>query len=290
MMMRTRIIPAEMLRSLQDAPWIDTTRRPYREKDTAFVPVREGFSSDRILPPRHTYRGRRFTMIGSIAVLQGKEPTDEEIRELQEWKEPTAILWIRSYRGRERIPEVRVISGESSEVCHREMGMAFWLDPARVMFSKGNRGEKVRMMDLIGKEERVADMFAGIGYFTIPAARSGARVHAMEINPVAFRYLCRNIRENRVASLVTAECGDCQDLLSGYYNRVIMGHFDSPALLETAISHTLPGGIIHLHLTAPGPPEIPGTCRQQLQQESCRRIKKVAPHTWHYVLDLKVAG
>jgi tRNA wybutosine-synthesizing protein 2 len=170
------------------------------------------------------------------------------------------------------------------------MGMVFWLDPARVMFSKGNRGEKVRMMGLIRKEERVADMFAGIGYFTIPAARSGARVHAMEINPVAFRYLCRNIRENRVDSLVTAGCGDCRDLLSGYYNRVIMGHFESPALLGSALSHTLPGGIIHLHLTASGHPEIPGTYRRQLELAGCRRIKKVAPHTWHYVLDLKVAG
>jgi tRNA wybutosine-synthesizing protein 2 len=288
--MRIRKIPADMLRSLRDAPWVDLTKKPYREKDTVFVPVREGYSSDEILPPRHPYRGRRFTMIGSIAVLQGKEPTDEEISELEEWKKPTAILWIRSCQGRERIPDVRVLSGESSDVCHREMGMVFWLDPARVMFSKGNRGEKVRMMGLIRKEERVADMFAGIGYFTIPAARSGARVHAMEINPVAFRYLCRNIRENRVDSLVTAGCGDCRDLLSGYYNRVIMGHFESPALLGSALSHTLPGGIIHLHLTASGHPEIPGTYRRQLELAGCRRIKKVAPHTWHYVLDLKVAG
>jgi tRNA wybutosine-synthesizing protein 2 len=285
-----RKIPADMLRSLRDAPWVDLTKKPYREKDTVFVPVREGYSSEEILPPRHPYRGRRFTMIGSIAVLQGKEPTDEEISELEEWKKPTAILWIRSYQGRERIPDVRVLTGESSDVCHREMGMVFWLDPARVMFSKGNRGEKVRMMGLIRKEERVADMFAGIGYFTIPAARSGARVHAMEINPVAFRYLCRNIRENRVDSLVTAGCGDCRDLLSGYYNRVIMGHFESPALLGSALSHTLPGGIIHLHLTASGHPEIPGTYRRQLELAGCRRIKKVAPHTWHYVLDLKVAG
>ena len=288
--MRTRKIPAEMLRSLTDAPWIDKTKRPYREKDTVFVPVREGFFSDSILPQRHPYRGRGFSMIGSIAVLQGREPTEQEVRELEEWKKPTAILWIRSHRGQERIPDAKILSGEASEVCHREMGMAFWLNPALVMFSKGNREEKVRMMQIIRKEERVADMFAGIGYFTIPAARSGARVHAMELNPVAFQYLCRNIRENGVETLVTPECGDCRDLLSGWYNRIIMGHFDSPALLDTAISHTLPGGIIHLHLTGTSPPVIPDRYQQQLHEQSCRRIKKVAPHTWHYVLDLMVAG
>jgi len=279
-----------MLRSLKDAPWIDKTKRSYREIDTVFVPVREGFLSDTILSPRRPYRGRGYSMIGSIAILQGREPTEQEVAELKKWKKPTAILWIRSHRGPERIPDVRILSGESSEVCHREMGMAFWLNPALVMFSKGNREEKVRMMQIIRKEERVADMFAGIGYFSIPAARSGARVHAMELNPVAFQYLCRNIKENRVETRVIPECGDCRDLLSGWYNRIIMGHFDSLELLGTALNHTLPGGIIHLHLTGSRPPEIPGRYRQQILEQNCRRIKKVAPHTWHYVLDLMVAG
>ena len=110
----------------------------------------------------------------------------------------------------------------------------------------------------------------------------------MELNPVAYGYLCRNILENRVESRVVPECGDCRDLLTGWYDRIIMGHFESPSFLDAAAGHTLPGGTIHLHAAGPCPPEIPESWRRWIGETSIRRIKKVAPHTWHYVLDLKV--
>ena len=286
--MRSRRIPAELLSAVRDADWIDHTRRPYVEQGTAYVPVKEGYPCDIELPPKVPYQGRGFFMAGPIAIVQGRKPTTAEIDRIEAWKKPAAILWIRSYRGVERIPDAHVLRGESSEVSHRELGMVFRFDPSRVMFSQGNRTEKARMMHIIRSGERVADMFAGIGYFTIPAARSGAHVHAMELNPVAYGYLCRNIRENRMESRVVPACGDCRDLLTGQYDRVIMGHFDSHAFLETAAGHTVPGGTIHLHAAGSRPPEIPESFRHWFGETDIRRIKKVAPHIWHYVLDLKV--
>jgi tRNA wybutosine-synthesizing protein 2 len=288
MTMRSRRIPAGLLRSIRDDDWIDRNRRPYIAQGTAYVPVKEGYPWDTDLPPKASYEGRGFFMAGRTAIVQGSEPTQADLDRIEAWKKPAAILWVRSCRGVERIPEVRVLRGTPGEVCHREMGMTFRFDPLRVMFSQGNRTEKERMMRIIGRGERVADMFAGIGYFTIPAARAGARVHAMEINPVAYGYLCQNLRENRVDSRVTAECGDCRDLLTGWYDRIILGHFDSPAFLDRAAGHTLPGGSLHLHAAGSRPPEIPESCRGWIQETAIRRIKKVAPHTWHYVLDLKV--
>ena len=286
--MRCRQIPAELLSSIQDAGWVDHSRRPYVQQGIAYVPVKEGYPCDTELSPRSSYQGRGFFMAGPIAIVQGREPTAAEIDRIEDWKKPDAILWIRSCRGVERIPDVRVLRGEPSEVSCREMGMVYRFDPLRVMFSQGNRTEKARLMRTVRSGERVADMFAGIGYFTIPAARAGARVHAMEINPVAYEYLCRNIRENQVESRVVPECGDCRDLLTGWYDRIIMGHFDSPAFLDIAAGHTLPGGTIHLHTTGSRPPEIPESCRRWFGETGIRRIKKVAPHTWHYVFDLKV--
>ena len=90
-------------------------------------------------------------------------------------------------------------------------------------------------------------MFAGIGYFTIPVAGSGARLHAMEINPVAFGYLKRNIRENGLSDHVEPSLGDCRDLLTGTYDRIIMGHFDAASMLQSALLHVHAGSIIHLH-------------------------------------------
>jgi tRNA wybutosine-synthesizing protein 2 len=285
--MKARIVRPESLAGLDGEEWIDPKRRTYVRDGLAYVPVRDGYDADCILPCRRPYTGRGYTMIGTIALLEGEEPTEDEVRQLQEWKDPTAILWIRSRKGVLRLPDARLISGESCPVAHREMGLVYWLDPSLVMFSRSNRQEKARMMGIVRKGERVADMFAGIGQFSLPLARAGARIHAMELNPAAHEFLCRNAEENGLDHRVTAECGDCRDLLFGWYDRIVMGHFDAPAMLDAAAGHILPGGSIHLHTACRGPPGLDEQYRDSFGVEAIRRIKKVGPHTWHYVLDLR---
>jgi tRNA wybutosine-synthesizing protein 2 len=226
-------------------------------------------------------------MIGTIALLEGEEPTDDQVQQLKEWKDPTGILWVRARKGKLRLPVVQVVYGESSVVAHREMGFVYRLDPSQVMFSRKNRLEKARMMGIVRKGERVADMFAGIGQFSLPLAKAGARVHAMELNPVAYGYLCQNIGENGLSGQVTAECGDSGDLLFGWYDRIVMGHFDAPDMLSVAAGHILPGGTIHLHTACEGTPSLAEEWQDSFTVETVRRIKKVRPHTWHYVLDLR---
>lgn len=286
--MRVRQVPSGDLKKVAGAEWRMKGRSPYVCCGIAYVPVKDGYPADMELSPRNSYKGRGFYMVGTIAVLHGREPTDAEIREIERWKNPTGILWVRSCTGRERIPDIRVLSGNVSEVCHRELGMSFWLNPALVMFSQGNREEKIRMMKNVRPGERVADMFAGIGYFSIPVAKSGAFVHAMEINPVAHRYLLMNIRVNHLDDSFDTGCGDCRNLLSGEYDRIIMGHFDAPLMLDAAFDHIREGGTIHMHATGGKPPVIPQKFRDSCSDGGVvRRIKKVAPHTWHYVLDMR---
>ena len=67
----------------------------------------------------------------------------------------------------------------------RERDPYYKLDAARLMFSSGNIDEKLRMASLDCRGETVVDMFAGIGYFTLPLAvhAHASRVIACEINP-----------------------------------------------------------------------------------------------------------
>jgi tRNA wybutosine-synthesizing protein 2 len=285
--MKVRRVPPDHLPALTGEDWVDGTRRPYVDQGIAYVPVSDGNDFDLHLPERRTYTGTGFIMIGPIAVLQGEKPTEEEVRKIEAWKHPAGIIWVRSRDGVMRIPDAVVLSGESSLVCHREAGIRYWLDPSQVMFSPGNRQEKARIAGMVRNGERVADMFAGIGYFSLPAALAGATVHAMELNPVACEYLCMNVRENRVQDRVTAECGDCRNLLSGRYDRIIMGHFDALSMLDAALAHILPGGTIHLHSAGLKPPALDPGYEERLSVESVRRVKKVGPHTWHYVSDLR---
>ncbi|WP_292395978.1 class I SAM-dependent methyltransferase [Methanoculleus sp. UBA303] len=289
--MRARKVPAGALVGLLDAEWVDRTRRPYVRDGTAWVPVREGYAADTDLPEREGYRGRGYHLVGDIAVLHGDEPSEEELTAIVGHCRPRGVVRVKGFSGAMRVPDVEVLYGTAGEVRHREQGYTFILDPCRVMFAQGNRTEKARIASLVRPGERVADMFAGIGYFSIPAACSGARVHAMEINPTAFEYLQRNIMANHVADRVTAEVGDCRRLLAGVYDRVLMGHFDAPAMLAEVLAHVRSGSVLHVHSIG----EQTCAIREAVADAgfsaaiTARRVKKYGPHAWHMVQDVTIS-
>ena len=61
-----------------------------------------------------------------------------------------------------------LLKGKDGWVEHRENGILYCLDVTRCMFSSGNVTEKARMGRLAGCGETVVDLFAGIGYYTLP--------------------------------------------------------------------------------------------------------------------------
>src|SRR2546430_10680332 len=97
-----------------------------------------------------------------------------------------------------RIPDVRVLWGDGTRTIHVEGGVRYALDVSRVMLSPGNIEERIGLANRIQPGAVVADLFAGIGYFTMPIAiRSGpGTVDACGLNPTAFRDLGPNIRVN----------------------------------------------------------------------------------------------
>jgi tRNA wybutosine-synthesizing protein 2 len=289
--MRARAVSLKQLKNIKDEPWLDNTKRPYIRGECAWVPVKKGYWFDAEIQKRRSYLGKGYHMVGDVAVLHGTIPSKKEIDDLVRWKNPRGILHIAGYDGVRRIPKAELLYGEVGEVCHREHGYIFWLDPSKVMFAQGNREEKVRIANEIqnsGRDEDIADMFAGIGYFAIPAACSGGNVHAMELNPTAFGYLQQNVDANNAAHLVHAECGDCRDLLDGIYDRIIMGHFDAVDLLPAALEHVRKGSILHVHCLDFGKQIVNNIVEKA--GYSCaiteRRVKKYAPGRWHMVVDV----
>ncbi|ELZ09266.1 hypothetical protein C479_10610 [Halovivax asiaticus JCM 14624] len=130
-----------------------------------------------------------------------------------------------------REPQTRHLAGErDTETVHVEHGTHYALDPSEVMFSPGNQAERVRMGDVVETDEQVLDMFAGIGYFTLPMARAGASVTATELNPTAFRYLLENAVANGVADRIDAYNADCRDVAPDVdVDRVVMGYYGTSA-------------------------------------------------------------
>ena len=72
--------------------------------------------------------------------------------------------------GRFREPEnIEFITGEDNpEVTHREHGVIYKFDITKVMYSKGNINERKYLAQLVKNGEVIVDMFAGIGYFSLP--------------------------------------------------------------------------------------------------------------------------
>lgn len=292
--MRVRAFRKENSKDLRTAGWVDRTRDPYADGDTLWVPVITSEPCDREIPERKKYHGPGYYMVGDIAVLHGKEPARTDIDAIIKFRHPRGILWIKSLQDITRTPEAQIVWGTCGEVCHKEAGFSYILDPEKVMFSMGNREEKARIARMVRnsqRHERIADMFAGIGYFSIPLAGAGAKVHAMEINPIAFAYLVRSIEANSLSGRIIPSLGDCRRLLSGTYDRIVMGHFDAVNLLPDALHHAAPGSVIHVHSIGPVEEQI----RTQIEGAGfsasihVHKVKKYRPHALHMVQDVYLA-
>ena len=78
-------ISTEMLPLMKDAEWVDTARRPYVKGDDAYIPVREGYSADAEIAEKTPYTGRGYQMLGDVALLHGRPPTQTDIDEICTW-------------------------------------------------------------------------------------------------------------------------------------------------------------------------------------------------------------
>ncbi len=289
--MKVRKIPKTSLLTLTGTePWRDTRRSIYCDGDSAYIPVLDGWPYDIEILERTPYTGPGYQRLGDTLLLHGASPSAKELAALIAWERPACILHLQHHDGVMRLPETVVLYGEPHDVTFRESDIFYTFNPTKIMFSQGNRGEKQRLRSLIKPGELVADMFAGIGYFTLSAAVAGAEVHAMEINPVSHAYLIKNIRDNDVGSRVRAECGDCRTLLRGVYDRILMGHFDAPEFLAAALSHAEPGTVLHVHGIGDRADDI----RTAVEGAGFRyflsehTVKKYASRIWHCVWDVEL--
>jgi tRNA wybutosine-synthesizing protein 2 len=181
------------------------------------------------------------------------------------------------------------------------------LDVTKVMFAAGNGTERMRFAKFDVKDQVVADMFAGIGYFTLPVAKYGKprRLIALEKNPNSAHFLRENIVLNKVSDIVTVYEGDNRETAEewlGKCDRVFMGYLPSaepffPRALQLAhprkcILHyhyfsskedstTVPLTHLMPHLEAIG-----RNTSTKVTLLHIENVKNYAPHLWHYVADM----
>lgn len=238
-------------------------------------------------------------LIGDILVVK-KEP--EDLEELIKLPYINRVVKLGQIHGQKREPDVEMIYGEGTETIHKENYCKFKFDVSKIMWSKGNTGERLRMSKLPDKNEVIIDMFAGIGYFTIPMAvhSKPKKIYAIEINPTSYNYLCENIKLNKVENIVEPILGDCGTQEYDHVaDRIMMGYIGTTHhYLDSAMKYLKQGGIVHYHESTPEPilfkrpvervQEAAEKVDRSIEVLNKRTIKKYSPGVYHTVVDIKV--
>ena len=257
---------------------------------------------------------RKWELLGDVLVLRLEPGIKRHWRNIAPiyagvLKAKAVLRRFDKIRGVYREPGVELLYGNPGnlETIHKENKVTYKFDPLLIMFSSGNIDERIRISKMANKHETVVDMFSGIGYFALPIAvhSKPQKVVACELNPVAFDYLCENIKLNKVESIVEPILGDNRkEIPHNFADRIIMGYIKSDHSHRAAAVNILKpnGGIIHYHDVGFEDEvieqsfdkfkhsliELEYNNRFNMELMSFYKIKSFGPKLTHAVLDIKL--
>ena len=188
---------------------------------------------------------RGFQTVGHIVILklnpklmEKKTLIAEKYLELLPNYIKSVYLNLGAIKGQFREPEnIKYLLGEENPIVeHKEHGIRYQFDITKIMFSQGNINERKYLATLVNEGEIIVDMFAGIGYFSLPIAKHSKpkKIYSIELNPEAYKFLVKNISLNHFEGIITAINGDSKEEAIKLSNsgvkadRVIMGIFPAP--------------------------------------------------------------
>ena len=158
--------------------------------------------------------------IGDVVVLADsafKSPVWFSLGQHQLWEAVAKVLGVsRVAVGQSilpdgfRTPNLQLVLGEHGWVEHKENGITYVLDVTCSMFASGNTTERTRVGTFDCRGEVVVDLYAGVGYFTLPylVHAKADLVHACEWNHYSVEGLKRGLVANRVEGRCIIHYGD----------------------------------------------------------------------------------
>lgn len=134
-----------------------------------------------------------------------------------------------------RFFKMELMAGEENYMAKvKENGCLFTLDYSKVYWNSRLESEHKRVVCAMKAGEVVLDTFAGVGPFSIPAAKNrGCIVHGNDLNPHCYTYLLHNAKTNKVASKVMAYNLDGREFISSVTKKLVKELLSSRASAGT---------------------------------------------------------
>lgn len=176
-----------------------------------------------------------FDIIGDIIIIKIPEELEEKkeiiaktlINKIKTVK--TVFQQISSVQGEYRTRRLCFLTGiNKSNTEYREHGCIFKVDVLKTYFSPRLATERLRVSKLIGNNEIIINMFAGIGTYSIILAKKNPDciVYSIDSNPYANDLCIINSKLNKVQDRVIPILGNARTIISnqlkGKATRVLM--------------------------------------------------------------------
>jgi tRNA (guanine37-N1)-methyltransferase len=288
----------ELRRRLLEEGVLDLSLKVRREGSALVLPVtgpREGAElyDFEILPGRQALP--RHELVGGIAIMQDRDQGGAMIILGSRPSIHTVVYAAGEVSGEFRTREYEILAGKSTtrtEVI--EYGHRFSVDLSSAYFSARLSSERQRILERMGKNEMVLDMFAGVGPFAISLATRAAFIVASDINPDAVRWMLVNLAKNRIKNVlpVLADAHHLPATIPWRFDRIIMNlPLSGTAFLSDAFRLCRPGGIIHFYTLVSTEGEhndVISGMRGEVIDE--RVVRSYSPAQWHAVYDIRVWG
>ncbi|MHA1785703.1 MAG: class I SAM-dependent methyltransferase [Candidatus Helarchaeota archaeon] len=216
----------------------------------------------------------------------------------------TVIKKMGPVKGDLRLREFQVLDGNKNlETLYKENGCRYKLDISKVFFNSRLSTERLRIARMALVNEKILDMFAGVGPFTcLLAKQQMARVVAVDLNPNAIHYLKQNVKLNKIEHLVDIIEGNIRNILDEnfyfQFDRIIMNLPEkSQEFLDLAAKGIKKeGGTIHLYCFL-NKTDSQDTLMAKIKDkliEHDRKVKNVnfhkvrlvAPYEWQVCIDI----
>ncbi|WP_148681643.1 class I SAM-dependent methyltransferase [Candidatus Nitrososphaera gargensis] len=212
-------------------------------------------------------------------------------------------------RGDFRVRDLEFIAGENRTVTeYKEHGCRFKVDVAKTYFSPRLSTERQRIADMVGDNETIINMFAGVGTYSVVIAKANktCKVYSIDSNSAASELDGINAKLNKVQDRVVTICGDAaeviKDRLAGRADRVLMPLPErAKEFVDSAVLALKEKGIVHYFAHIKADSKKAGQelglqdahdafAKYDHQVLAIRVIREVGPRIYQIVADVLVSS